>query len=352
MSTAGDNRARARMGYDGAGGAWLSLRTAPGSGQGAPLAGPGGRIGAALRWFAVVTVIVLYGVVVLGFLDTATGSALGCGRSFPLCDGRFFPAPTLTSVIEWTHRVVSAFAGLLVLVLVVWAWLAARASAHVRALGLIGLGFLVVESAVGAVAVLVPEPTALIALHLGIALTSFGAVAALALFLWRPAGPGAGLPAVKPAHRRYLWATLAFTYAVVYLGALVAQTRAGTACGGWPLCQGGIVPAQWSYPVALDFAHRLVALGALAVFWGLTRRLRDLRDANRALYRAGHLAFGLVVLTALSGGYLALSRVALEATLIHVGLVTVLFATVGAMCAFATPAARPAAADSAAAAAP
>ena len=328
------------MVYDGArGGARLSLRPAPTRGN--PVArGGGGGVGPALRLFALVTTIVLYGVVVLGFLDTATGSALGCGRSFPLCDGRFFPAPTLTSVVEWTHRVVSAFGGVLVLALAVWAWLAARASAHVRVLAIVGLGFLVVESIVGALAVVAPEPAPLIAVHLGIALTSFGAVAALSLILWgggRVLAAGEG-PAVPQALRRWLWATLAFTYVVVYLGALVAQEHVGLACGGWPLCQGGIVPHAWSFAVALDFVHRLAAVASLVVFWLLTRRLRPVRALRPGLYRAGHVAFGLVVLTALSGGYLALSGVALAATLVHVGLVTLLFATVLTMCALATPA--------------
>jgi heme a synthase len=322
----------------------LSLGTAPGPGEGTALARPVRRASAGLRWFALVTVIVLYGVVVLGFLDTATGSALGCGRSFPLCDGRFLPEPTLTSVVEWTHRVVSAFAGVLVLALVIWAWVEARVSAHVRVLGLVGLGFLVVESAVGAAAVLVPEPDALVALHLGIALTSFGAIAALMFVLWRlPAMPSGAGAAVPRRVRVSLWAILVFTYAIVYLGALVAQVNAGTACGGWPLCQGALVPAHWSWPVLLDYAHRIVALAALAVFWAQTRVLRVVREDHPNLYRGGHLAFGLVVLTAVSGGWLALSHVALAATLVHVGLVTLLFGTVSYLCAFAVPASRRAA---------
>lgn len=314
----------------------MSLSTEAAGVRRPPTARPVGRPSAGLRWFAVFTVVVLFGVVVLGFLDTATGSALGCGRQFPLCDGRFLPEPTLTSVIEWAHRVVSAFAGVLVLVLVIWAWVAARASAHVRILGLVGLGFLVIESAVGAMAVLVPEPDALVALHLGIALTSFGAIAVLTLALWRlPRAVAVPVPSV--AVRRYLWALLVFTYAVVYLGALVAQVRAGPACGGWPLCEGALVPAHWSWPVLLDFTHRMVALATLGVFWLTTRVLRPLRASRPDLYRAGHVAFGLVFLIALSGGYLVLSHIALQATLLHVALVTLLFAVVFYLCAFATP---------------
>lgn len=325
------------MDYNGdSGGAGLSLPTAPGANEDTALARPAPRASAGLRWFAVATVFVLYAVVVLGFLDTATNSALGCGRSFPLCDGRFLPAPTFTSVIEWTHRVVSAFAGVLVLALVAWAWIEAGTSRHVRLLGLIGLGFLVIESAVGAAAVLAPEPDALVALHLGIALTSFGATAALMVALWRPPS-ASGARTLPRTMRRYLWAIVLFTYAVVYLGALVAQMRAGTACGGWPLCQGALVPTHFTWPVTVDFAHRLAALAALFVFWAQTRLLRGVRNTHPNLYRAAHLAFGLVLLTALSGGYLALTHIALTPTLIHVGLITLLFGAEAYLCAFATP---------------
>jgi cytochrome c oxidase assembly protein subunit 15 len=298
------------------------------------------RPSAALRWFAIVTAFGLFAVVVLGFLDTATNSALGCGRSFPLCDGRLFPQPTLTSIVEWTHRVVSAFVGVLVLALAVWAWIEARTSPFVRALAVIGLGFLVVESAVGAAAVLWPEPRAVIALHLGIALTSFGAIAALALVLQRPgAAPDGGGGAVGGAIRRYLWLTLVYTYAIVYLGALVAQLDAGPVCGTWPLCAGALVPAHFTLPLAVDYVHRLAAVGALALFAGLVRVARPLRDGgHRGLYRAAHLAFGLVVLLTLSGLYLVLSHVALVATMIHVALVTLLFGTVSYMCVFSLPA--------------
>lgn len=315
----------------------MSYATALGRGA---TARPARRPSAALRWFAVLTLVGLYAVVVLGFLDTATNSALGCGRSFPLCDGRFFPAPTLTSVIEWTHRVVSAFVGVLVAALAVWAWLEARNSAVARALAAIGLGFLVVESAVGALAVLSPEPAAVVALHLGIALTSFGAVAALAAALWRPgAAPpqGDGSQSME-GWRRRLWWVLAFTYAVVYLGALVAQMDAGPACGGWPLCQGGVVPAHWSVPVAVDYVHRLVALGALGVYAGLVRMARPLRGLRPDLYRGAHAVFGLSVLMAGTGAYVVLSGVSLVSTMVHVALMTLLFGTMAYLCAFSLPA--------------
>lgn len=329
-----------------AGGVGLSAHVAGAVGRPQAPGASGRGVSGALRWFALATVILMYAVVVLGFLDTATGSAFGCGRSFPLCDGRFFPQPTLTSVVEWTHRVVSAFGGLVVLALAIWAWIEARASLHARVLAAIGLGFLVIESVVGALAVVMPEPVPLIALHLGIALTSFGAIAALAFVLWAlPQVPGSGRWAADPGVRAYIWGTLVWSYAVIYLGALVAQVGAGPACGGWPLCQGGLVPTHWSWPVLLDYVHRLVAIATLFVFWGMTRVLRRVRDRARGLYRAGHVAFGLVFLTALSGGYLTLSHLALQATLVHVGLITLLFGTVAYLCTFATPSPRPVAAS-------
>jgi len=318
----------------------LSVRSVP-AGARAMLPPPADRPPSApLKWFALVTLVCLYGVVVLGFLDTATGSALGCGRSFPLCDGRFFPAPTLTSIIEWTHRVASAFVGVLVAVLAVWAWLERRRSGAIRALAAVGLGFLVVESAVGALAVLAPEPDAVVAVHLGIALTSFGAVACLTMLLWQApsSAPAAALP---PGVTRYVWLALVVLYAVIYWGAYVAQTQAWSACPGWPLCRAGeLIPPHATGLWLIDAIHRLAAIGILVVYAGLVRTLRAVKATRRVLYRMGHVALGLIFVMAASGAYLVLSRDSLVSTLIHVGLVTILFAVVSYMCVLTvTPAA-------------
>jgi heme A synthase len=63
------------------------------------------------------------GVILWGAFVRATGSGAGCGSHWPLCGGEVIPrAPELETLIEFSHRVSSGLALLLVVGLVVWAY--------------------------------------------------------------------------------------------------------------------------------------------------------------------------------------------------------------------------------------
>ncbi len=293
--------------------------------------------------FAWLTTVGLFLVVVLGFIDTATNSALGCGRSFPLCHGSLFPGDNIKSIIEWSHRALAAIVGLLVGAMVVWAWLRAGRFIEVRVLGAIGLGFVIVESVAGALAVLSPESKALIAVHLGIALTAFAATALLAQALWAlRAGGGNALrrPPAPPDLVRWTWVMMVFMYVAVYVGAYVAGTDSGVACLTWPLCTEGRATLSLANPVTIDLIHRFVALvaGALGTYlFVLARRARAVRPD---LARTAHTVLVLIVLQIASGLLLVLTHIAMETAVLHVSLATVLFTVVAAMTMGVLPEAR------------
>src|SRR3979409_1640533 len=71
----------------------------------------------ALRWLAATTAAGMFLVLVMGAAVTNTGSAEGCGRSWPLCNGRFVPAFTVATAIEYSHRAVTGVEGVLVVAL-------------------------------------------------------------------------------------------------------------------------------------------------------------------------------------------------------------------------------------------
>jgi heme A synthase len=93
-------------------------------------------------------------VVIWGAYVRASKSGAGCGEHWPDCNGQIIPpAPSLKTIIEFTHRTTSALAGLLVIVLLVWAW-RAFAKGHVVRLGaLLSFVFIVIEGLIGAVLV-------------------------------------------------------------------------------------------------------------------------------------------------------------------------------------------------------
>jgi len=307
-----------------------------------PGARPGGP-GLPLAVFAALTTLGLFLVVVLGFIDTATNSALGCGRSFPLCHGSLFPSDNLQAVIEWSHRALAGAVGLMEGAAAVWAWIRAWRVVEVRVLAAVGLGFVVVESVVGALAVLSPESKAAIAVHLGIALTAFAATALLAWALWGLRA-GSGVLRRPPAPRalvRWTWIMMVYMYVAVYVGAYVAGTDSGVYCLTWPLCTAGRATLSLANPVTIDLLHRFVALlaGAIGTYlFVLARRARDVRPD---LARLAHAVLGLIVLQIVSGLILVLTHIALETTIVHVALATALFTAVAAMTLGVLPEARP-----------
>lgn len=103
------------------------------------------------RRFAWFVVVYNLAVVLWGAFVRATGSGAGCGSHWPLCNGEVLPrAPSIETVIELTHRLMSAVDGLLVLALVIWAFRAFGRRHPVRRWSLVGLAFLISEALVGA----------------------------------------------------------------------------------------------------------------------------------------------------------------------------------------------------------
>ncbi len=64
-----------------------------------------------------------YLLIVLGAVVRITGSGMGCGDHWPLCNGHLFPPlDDIGTVIEWSHRLVVALVSVLVVALAVYAW--------------------------------------------------------------------------------------------------------------------------------------------------------------------------------------------------------------------------------------
>src|ERR1700710_436207 len=62
-------------------------------------------------------------VVLWGALVRATGSGAGCGNHWPLCNGQVIPlSPTLHTIIEFTHRMMTGGSIFVVIGLLVWTY--------------------------------------------------------------------------------------------------------------------------------------------------------------------------------------------------------------------------------------
>ncbi|GAB5521598.1 MAG: COX15/CtaA family protein [Rhodothermales bacterium] len=102
-------------------------------------------------WFSLGTLLYTIAVVLWGAFVRATGSGAGCGDHWPLCNGEVIPREaSMQTFIEYSHRLTSGVAMLLVLAMVIWAVRAYAKGDRVRR-GAFWVGvFMILEALIGA----------------------------------------------------------------------------------------------------------------------------------------------------------------------------------------------------------
>jgi len=179
--------------------------------------------------------------IVLGAVVRISGSGMGCGDHWPLCNGHLFPPlDDIRTVIEWSHRLVAGVVSILVVALVVLDWRRAWPA----------LALLIVQILLGAVTVKTDLKPVLVVLHLATAMLLLAAL----------------IVAARPGPRSPL--LLGLTFTTLLFGALTANLGATASCGGFPLCNGQIIPSAG--PLAwVHWTHRLLAysLAGYLIWW-------------------------------------------------------------------------------------
>lgn len=103
------------------------------------------------RFLAVATLALTVAVILWGAFVRATGSGAGCGSHWPLCNGVMVPrAPSLQTLIEFTHRLTSGLLLLLMAALVCTGFRAFPKGHPARFASVLSAVFLVIEALVGA----------------------------------------------------------------------------------------------------------------------------------------------------------------------------------------------------------
>jgi cytochrome c oxidase assembly protein subunit 15 len=93
-------------------------------------------------------------VIVWGAFVRVTGSGAGCADHWPDCNGEIVPrAPSVATMIEFTHRVTSGLAGLLTVAVFFCARRLYPAGSPLRRVALLSLVLMILEGAIGALLV-------------------------------------------------------------------------------------------------------------------------------------------------------------------------------------------------------
>lgn len=280
-----------------------------------------------LKWFAVASTIGMLLILLGGALVTKTDSGMGCGRSWPGCNGELIPSEINAEVlIEFSHRLVTGAVGIFIVVLAVWSW---KALGHVREtkfLSIMAVFFLVLQALIGAAQVLWGQGDFILALHFGISLISFASVLLLTLLVFE-------VDKKYDAEHVYVgkklkWHTIGVTiysYIVVYTGALVRHTNSELVCLDWPFCDNNAVELPNTFNQWVQMGHRFAA--ALIFVWIFIIMLHVIRHYKdqRIFYTGWIIAFMLVLAQVITGATVVFTKLNLYIALLHSLFISLLF---------------------------
>jgi heme a synthase len=291
-----------------------------------------------LKLFSILTTLGMIIVLLQGALVTKTESGQGCGDSWPLCHGQVIPETinTLETIIEYSHRAVSAILGIMVIILAIWVW---KKLPHVREtkfLAIIAILFIIFQGLLGAAAVMWGQSSAVLALHFGFSLVSFASVLLLTILVFEEEkGPQIRSPRISLNFKWFIYFVFTYLYIVVYTGALVRHTGSSLACAGWPLCNGQIIPPLKAN-IAVQFGHRVAAALMFIVIIALVIHVYRHYKDEIALRYTVVISLILVSIQVLSGAYVVFTQLSLLSSMLHAFIITCLFGTISYLVMLAT----------------
>lgn len=282
-----------------------------------------------LKWFGLVSTIGMLLILLGGALVTKTDSGMGCGRHWPGCNGKLIPDEITQEVlIEFSHRVVTAVVGIAIVLLAIWSW---KQLGHIREtkfLAISAVFFLVLQALIGAAQVLWGQGDFILALHFGISLLSFASVFLLTLIIFEVDRKfDADRVRMDKKLRFHTIGVTAYSYLVIYTGALVRHTESEMVCPSWPLCHSaeskGFLPTYFEEWVQMG--HRLAA--GLLFLWIIYIMIYAIKHykKQRVIYWGWIFAGILVSLQVIAGAIVIFTKINVIVALFHSLFITLLF---------------------------
>lgn len=136
----------------------------------------------ALQYLALATMIVLYSLMFIGGYISAAGLGLTCPE-WPLCPNGVLPSEEY--FIEWTHRLIAATTGALVISTMIASLINKNADLKIKITSSLASIFVVTQIALGAMVIDLKLHAVLVAIHLGIGILLFSMVLLTTLFAFR-----------------------------------------------------------------------------------------------------------------------------------------------------------------------
>ena len=126
--------------------------------------------------------MVLYSLMIIGGYISAAGLGLTCPE-WPLCPSGVLP--TEEYLIEWTHRLIAATTGALVVATMVASLINKNADLKIKVTSSLATVFVIIQITLGALVIDLKLHAVLVAIHLGIGILLFAMVLLTTLFAFR-----------------------------------------------------------------------------------------------------------------------------------------------------------------------
>lgn len=268
--------------------------------------------------FVRVLVVCVALLVFVGAMVTTTGSGLSV-PDWPLSFGKINPRMVGGVAFEHGHRLVASAVGFLVLIGAIWASVI-RANVVVRRLALTALALVIFQGLLGGLTVLLRLPTAVSVAHGTTAQVFFCTV--VALMWWtsdsfvRCEGRITG-----SAARNLLIASSGMTglvFTQLMIGATMRHMGAGLVIPDFPTSLGRWIPPLTSGDIAINFAHRLMAMAVAGMAVLLCLRIYRYHRRESALVRLVSVLVCLIGLQITLGAMTVWGGKGLVPTSLHV----------------------------------
>ena len=290
-----------------------------------------------LRNLSIASLVLTYGLIILGGWVRATNSGLSC-PDWPTCYGEWWLSPSdfaalgdvgysyFQVMLEWVHRLIAGvFLGPLILVIAVIAFFRRhvdRAGWHLA----LGICFvLLIQAKIGGITVLDANSPWSVALHLGNALFLF----TLLIYFTIRLLPAHHFATPEPGWwQPFLGGLWLVVLGTMLTAAITAKSGASLACYEWPACNGGWLPDLGDPQVRIHFFHRTLAavtgvgvLAFLVLAW---------QGDNPILRRLALAATALVIAQVTLGALVIVLLVPVWTAVAHQAIGVLLFAVVAA----------------------
>lgn len=136
----------------------------------------------ALQYLALASLIVLYSLMFIGGYISSAGLGLTCPE-WPLCPNGIMPNEEY--FIEWTHRLIAATTGALIIATTVGSWINKNAGRKIRFTSTFAATLVVTQITLGALVIDLKLHAVLVAIHLGVGILLFSMVLLTTLFAFR-----------------------------------------------------------------------------------------------------------------------------------------------------------------------